>query len=527
MTAPGYLDRILRCGPTATGYPSCQPSSTDSRGHLGQRYSFAESKTASSSALGGAAYGPYMYEHWDSGEPLNEVRGGEQIMTNLMSIEPPTNMEAIDELTTFKVNSTIATLDEWRFVLPDNSSVNATTGVFGMGYCCKWTRVNLFRPAHWKFRLQQVGSLWLRGYEQNRALGPVGVFRYVDPRYPPRILLHDVFLGTAVGGSPFANPSKDEGSVWQGTGDNPVADTAVRLPGGTTGSALIIPNPAAPYIYLPSGHCEELARRLPLVWNERTGLYLWDTKNPQYERIVRSPAFLGFVFGDRTATNITIKVPMHLLNVTLEPPLMPTPTPYFPCKSFDPKYDGLWTLGRAFLQAAFLGINYHESLVFLAQAPGPHMGQSVIRSMQLEDEKISSNHADEFEKSWLPSWIVLEKQTTSGDNSSTGQSSTGNVGGDAGSKMSTGAIAGIAVAAVVVLAVGIASAVWYWRRQHPPQRFITGTVTKTRLFDWALSGKGRVNEGKPTSDRRPTGVAGNGRAPAARNGGFGATAGSP
>ncbi|KAK4183087.1 hypothetical protein QBC35DRAFT_544954 [Podospora australis] len=35
--------------------------------------------------------------------------------------------------------------------------------------------------------------------------------------------------------------------------------------------------------------------------------------------------------------------------------------------------------------------------------------------------------------------------------------------------MSTGAIAGIAVTAVVVLAVGIASAVWYWRRQHPPK----------------------------------------------------------
>lgn len=180
--------------------------------------------------------------------------------------------------------------------------------------------------------LGQPGSMVLGGYERSRALGPVGVFRLENGM--PMVFLLDILIGTETGASPF--DQSDEWSVYKGLGGSETATAITKSLGGKAGSAAVVPNPSAPYIYLPLGTCEEGARHLPVTWNERTGLFVWNTGDPRYSRIVNSPPYLAFVLADRTATNVTIKVPFKLLNLTLEAPLVTSPIPYFPCKPSTP-----------------------------------------------------------------------------------------------------------------------------------------------------------------------------------------------
>ena len=135
-----------------------------------------------------------------------------------------------------------------------------------------------------------------------------------------------------------------------------------------------------------------------MTWNEGLGLYTWSVDDPQYSRITGSPAYMGFVLSDTEATNITIKVPFRLLNLTLDAPLVDKPTPYFPCRPFN-STQGWWVLGRAFLQAAFFVLNFEKYVMYLVQAPGPDMDQSVMRTFGPDDTTISGNSIDSFENS--------------------------------------------------------------------------------------------------------------------------------
>ncbi|KAI0420360.1 hypothetical protein F5X98DRAFT_383021 [Xylaria grammica] len=170
----------------------------------------------------------------------------------------------------------------------------------------------------------QPGSLVLGGYEQNRALGDVGLFNS-DDRGTPHIFLLDVILDTQAGLSPFRDSSI--GSVYKGLGDNSYAAEYARFLGGTDGSAVVALSPSVPYIYLPPGTCETAGQYLPATWDEDMELYKWNPNDPQYARIVNSLAYLGFIFADRNASNITIKVPFRLLNPTLSLPLVDLPIP--------------------------------------------------------------------------------------------------------------------------------------------------------------------------------------------------------
>ncbi|KAK3298659.1 uncharacterized protein B0H64DRAFT_454105 [Chaetomium fimeti] len=382
---------------------------------------------------------------------------------------------------TIGCDGTFEAVEEWVYGLPDGSNYSGRVGTLGLGkpnvpdpedvplailQSLKSTTIiaSMSFGLHMgSVALGQPASLVLGGYEKSRALGSVGVFTF-GGFGPPILYLLDVLLGTQVGASPFARPG-DEGSVWQGIKDNEgdIAEDITQQEGVKPGTALVVPDPTVPYIYLPPGTCEAAARRLPVTWNDRLGLYLWNTGDPAYQRIVRSPAYLSFVFADHIPANITIKVPFRLLNLTLEPPLMPTPTPYFPCKPWNTE-DGIWTLGRAFLQAAFVGANFEQGIAFLAQAPGPDPVRRVTQALPPNDTTLQTNPIEEFERSWLPSWTVLKEDTsTSSDTPSSSVPVEPSLGGNGG--LSTGAVVGIVLGVVAAL-VAAAVAVWFfWRRK--------------------------------------------------------------
>jgi hypothetical protein len=105
------------------------------------------------------------------------------------------------------------------------------------------------------------------------------------------------------------------------------------------------------------------------------GLYLWNSDDDSYRKIVTSPAYLSFLFRKDSTNNqnITIKVPFALLNLTLQAALVDEETPYFPCYPSD----NIYSFGRAFLQAAFVSKDFGTGdgygTWFLAQAPGARL----------------------------------------------------------------------------------------------------------------------------------------------------------
>lgn len=176
--------------------------------------------------------------------------------------------------------------------------------------------------------------------------------------------------------------------------------------GAPNGSTMVIPNPATPYISLPHGNCENIAKRLPVTWQPDIGFYTWNQHDPRYTKIVNSPAWMQFVLQGPDGHDIAIKVPFKLLDLTLEPPIVAEPTPYFPCRPWDSAY-GFYALGRAFLQGAFLGVNYGTNKIWLAQAPGPDMVDSRIVPIEQQDATIKTTRIESFEESWARHWDPL------------------------------------------------------------------------------------------------------------------------
>ncbi|KAK4185226.1 aspartic peptidase domain-containing protein [Podospora australis] len=426
----------------------------------GGNYTLTKSTTATNLSLDNT----FAYDDWGSFEAMNESTHGAGYMDRV-----GIRKVSVDNSGPITFNTTVYVMDKWQFRLPDGSNHSTGVGILGLGPMLnpvdkpdgtppgilEQFKINgdidsmSFSIHMGSVPFQQRGSLVLGGYEQNRALGPVGVFKYDRA---PLLSLLDVRLGTAMGASPLA--IEGEESVWQGLGGNKEGEDITKLSGYKEGSAVVFLNPATPYIYLPLGTCEAVARQLPVTWNSKNGLYVWNTQDPQFSRIVQSPTYLSFVFSDRTATNLTIKVPMQLLNLTLEPPLAPVPTPYFPCKPLD-SAEGVWVLGRAFLQAAFFAVNLEQNVTFLAQAPGPDMDQRLVNKILPGDVSIKTNPIEGFEQSWQSKWTALEGES----NGTSGES----IGGQG---LSNGALAGIVVGVILGVAALSSAAFWCWRRRR-------------------------------------------------------------
>ena len=86
---------------------------------------------------------------------------------------------------------------------------------------------------------------------------------------------------------------------------------------------------------------------------------------------------------------------------------MKTTQQYFPCRPFYAIDDsGRYFLGEAFLQAAFIGMNWQVEF-FLAQAPGPGVGASNITPIGPTDTRISTDPIENFAVTWVRNWTAL------------------------------------------------------------------------------------------------------------------------
>ncbi len=282
-------------------------------------------------------------------------------------------------------------------------------------------------------------SLWFGGYDAARISGPVSTHSYADnPSNRFNLDLFDVGIGVDNGGSPFSYPKKD-GLLASGNSS-------------ITNSIPIDMNLAAPYMNLPNSTCAAIAQELPVTYNAKYGLYFWNVEDPQYTKIVTSPTFLSFTFDNE----FIVKVPFQLLNLTLDAPMIPTPTQYFPCQPPQDATSQVYSLGRAFLQAAFIGVDWASNgQWFLAQAPGPGVG-TVPHQLPITSPSIAAT-PDDWASTWKSSWTPLPVTASSPEAPAARTSS--------GHHLSGGADAGIAIGAVAVVAIGLAIGYFLYRRR--------------------------------------------------------------
>ncbi|KAK6000694.1 hypothetical protein QM012_003419 [Aureobasidium pullulans] len=287
------------------------------------------------------------------------------------------------------------------------------------------------------------GSLVIGGYDRSRCITTPVVSDTSN------FSLATLSLEVASGGWPFLNSSKND----------PEHLLQIDDAKSSNDSLTVMPNPGVPYIYLPGSTCSAIASFLPLTYDGTLGHYIWDTTQPLFEDIVSSPSALKFSFiTDSGLRNIS--VPFALLNLTLEYPITSTPTQYFPCASYTPPDGSPYPLGRAFLQAAFLGQHGQTNKTYLAQAPGPGVMAEAITKLASTDTTLTAMaNPPEWNATWTGQLKALPDNI-----------------GDGGTRpsiprrLSGGAIAGIVVGAVAVLALCLIAACVLQRRRKPSKQ---------------------------------------------------------
>ena len=316
-------------------------------------------------------------------------------------------------------------------------------------------------------------SLWLGGYDASRIVGPVS-FQSIDDNDSEHLAIDllDIGIGVDHGESPFSFTSQ-QGLLSRGNSSITSAGLSVLM------------NPGAPYLYLPNSTCAAIAKDLPVTYDIGKALYFWNIADPQYAKIVTSPTYLSFVFLGSSG-NLTIKAPFQLLNLTLQAPLVSTEIPYFPCQPPQGP-EGYFSLGRAFLQAAFVGVNWAsmgENKWYLAQAPGPKLDTNP-QSRPLTG-LAPVGLGQEWADTWTGYWAALPTSATPVNSGS--PSSPAAVSSALPTRSSTiptrslsgGAIAGIAVggACAASITAGIGILLFRRRKDRNPEAVELTTVGK-------------------------------------------------
>ncbi|KAL8929099.1 MAG: hypothetical protein Q9172_000642 [Xanthocarpia lactea] len=286
-------------------------------------------------------------------------------------------------------------------------------------------------------------SLWLGGYDRSRVIGPVSTQPYADWSFLVDLL--DIGIRVDNGASPFQF-SKKQNILREG--NSSISDTL---------SVYI--DSLAPFLYLPQSTCDAIASYLPVTYESEYKLYFWNTNDSNYERVVTSPSYLAFTFraSNLEQNNITINVPFQLLNLTLRAPIIDTPTQFFPCRppiatkrSDDPRSGPKYTLGRAFLQAAFIGVHWDGALGswFLAQAPGPNTASTP--QQEAFTTRVNSG-VGTWADTWAGHWTPLRDTTSTNPGSSSPAPSEAGLSAGAKAGIGVGCAAAIALFAVVGL----------------------------------------------------------------------------
>ncbi|KAI9819731.1 MAG: hypothetical protein M1832_003965 [Thelocarpon impressellum] len=121
-----------------------------------------------------------------------------------------------------------------------------------------------------------------------------------------------------------------------------------------------------PYIWLPVEACQAFEGQLGLTWDDKSQLYL--VNDTLHDSLVEKNYTFTFRLGNSPGAGeaIDIVLPYAAFDLMASYPLVTNKTRYFPLKRA--ANDTQYTLGRAFLQEAYLIADYERSNFSIAQA---------------------------------------------------------------------------------------------------------------------------------------------------------------
>lgn len=229
---------------------------------------------------------------------------------------------------------------------------------------------------------------------------------------------------------------------------------------GSSAGFLSLIDSTVPHIWLPPEVCDQFEIAFGLEYDEVTDLYLInedireDIQNAEIEiKISDNPTNIT------SETSINIVLPFAAFDLTASWPIYNEPTSYFPIRRAEDG-DSQYTLGRTFLQEAFLIVDYERGNFTVAQATFPDTSPE-------------------------PSVVAIEALDLEAED-------------EDDSDLSPGAIAGIVVGVIAAIAL-IGLLLFFLRRrkqmQNPQYQKRTSRLSKFLPFLFSKSGKnGRISQ---------------------------------
>lgn len=125
-----------------------------------------------------------------------------------------------------------------------------------------------------------------------------------------------------------------------------------------------------PHIWLPLEACQAFQQAFGLTYNETAELYF--VNDTLHEKLVSQNPNVTCTLGPASAGGSTVNVVMQYgsFDLTAEHPIVNNATQYFPLRQA--KNDSQYTLGRAFLQDAYVIADYDRSNFSVSQAVLPN-----------------------------------------------------------------------------------------------------------------------------------------------------------
>ncbi|TID19109.1 acid protease [Venturia nashicola] len=256
-------------------------------------------------------------------------------------------------------------------------------------------------------------------YQQKGVLGSLILGGYDSSRFKPDATPHSFSFGAS-----DANPLKV--GVQSIVADNTlVGTTSLSLNAGH----LTVVDSTVPHIWLPRAVCDRMEAAFGLIYDSQSDLYtLNNTMHAQLQALNPS---ITFKIGDTAYDNgngTNIRLPYGAFDLKVGWPTYSEDVNYFPIRRANNETQ--YTLGRTLLQEAYIVVDYERRNFSLYQTT--------------------------FSSPLPPSRIVTIQPKNALSSPSSG--------------ISTGAIAGIVVAGVILAILAIAASIWFLRKRREKNR---------------------------------------------------------
>lgn len=206
------------------------------------------------------------------------------------------------------------------------------------------------------------------GYDANRFL-PHNVSFELNPVHQPEAFLNSISVASS---SPNGKPQN-----WT---SNPL-----QLLAPSDGVYVTIDS-STPFLWLPKSTCEIFAQALGLIYNDSLALYTFDGNASRHDDLRNWNLNFTFSLSDTSSPSqiVNITLPYVAFDLQLSYPYIPNTTYetgnkyYFPLRQA--ANDTQYTLGRAFLQEAYIITDYDRNnfSVYQALHPADPLGNTSI-----------------------------------------------------------------------------------------------------------------------------------------------------